>query len=200
MKKLLLVLTAVFMSNLVMSQEVSKQKEVGLVFYNFDNFGITYKTGTNHAMWRFTTLFAGNNKSEQTADSLTGNNSNLGFGVEFGREYRKAITNNFEFRYGGDISYQFSHSTTDIENGNYSTRNVSLKQTNHSPGLNLVLGFNYVIKQHVVIGFEMLPYFRYHYSKRVQYLDSSDEQTTKTIGFAWGLSSQSVLISLAYRF
>ena len=201
MKKLLLVLTVVFMSNLVMSQEVIKQKEVGLVLYdlgNLSNFGMTYKTGNNHAMWRFTTLFAGGSNSEQTVDSITGSNSNLGFGVKFGREYRKEIANNFEFRYGADISYSFSYTTS--KNAYMTYRDASNEQTTHKPGLNLVFGFNYVIKQHFVIGLEMLPYASYIYSKRKDGLNTPDELTTKTTGFSWGLSNNSVLVSLSYRF
>jgi len=40
MKKLLLVLTVVFLINPVFSQEKTKQQEVGLAFYNFNAFGI----------------------------------------------------------------------------------------------------------------------------------------------------------------
>ncbi len=203
MKKLLLVVTVIFMSNLAMSQEVVKQKEVGLAFYdlgNLSNLGITYKTGTNRAMWRFTTLFANGDNAIQTTDSITGNNSRLGFGVKFGREYRKEIANNFELRYGADIFYNFSHGAYNTESDYTNSQDISVEQTNHVGGINLILGFNYVIKQHFVIGIEMLPSVSYKYIKRIDGLDTAHEVTTKSTGFSWGLSNNSVLVSLAYRF
>lgn len=46
MRKSLLILLCLSMSYVLMAQETVKQQEIGLVFGNPDNFGLTYKTGT----------------------------------------------------------------------------------------------------------------------------------------------------------
>jgi hypothetical protein len=200
MKKLLLVLTVVFLINPVFSQEKTKQQEVGLAFYNFNAFGIVYKTGTNKSLWRFSTLVANGRNEKQTIDTTPNNNSSLGFRIQFGREYRKAISDQFEFRYGTDLFYGFSYSAEEQNSSTMSSRDFSLKTTRHTFGINLVLGFNYIIKKHIVIGAEMLPYLSYLHMKRVYDSTISGEITDTTKGFSWGFTNQSVLISLAYRF
>jgi len=89
MKKNVLILLTIIMSYTLMAQQ--KQKEVGLVFNNLNNFGLSYKTGTNKALWRFNTMFISgyNINSSSDRDSISDvNNENLfGFGISMGREF-----------------------------------------------------------------------------------------------------------------
>jgi hypothetical protein len=79
------------MSYYLMAQETVKQKEIGLVFSNLDNFGLTFKTGTDKSLWRFNTLFISGSNMDNTADSLVNNQSNMGFGVKIVKSTAKFL-------------------------------------------------------------------------------------------------------------
>ena len=109
MKKSLLILLCLSMSYYLIAQETVKQREIGLVFSNLDNFGLTFKIGTDKSLWRFNTLFITGNNMDNTSDSLVNKQNNMGFGVKIGKEYRKKIVANLELRFGADISFTYSH-------------------------------------------------------------------------------------------
>ena len=183
-----------------MAQENSKQREVGVVFSSFDNFGLTYKTGTEKSLWRFTSLLISGRNTKEVGDSLENNQNNIGFGIKFGKEYRKVIVKNLELRYGADLSFSYNHSTS--KNVDISLYNIDLvnEQTIYQPGINLVIGLNYVIKDRFVIGAELLPYFSYITGKYKRSNFRNDEIIESDIsGFLYGLSNTSALLSLSYR-
>ena len=66
MRKSLLILLCLSMSYFLMAQETVKLKEIGLVSSNLDDIVITFKTGTDKALWRFNTLFMSGDKIETT--------------------------------------------------------------------------------------------------------------------------------------
>ena len=201
MKKLVLIFITLAMSIMMVAQEKTKQKEVGLVFNNLDNFGLTYKTGTNKSLWRFNALFISGYDLDETADSLVNKQSNMGFGIKFGKEYRKVIVTNFEFRYGVDLSFTYNHTSREYDNPTAGYNNQSYERTTYEPGINLVLGFNYVINDYFVIGAELLPHFTYSTgtSKEIRsYYDMEIESDIS--GFSYGISNTSALLSLSYRF
>ncbi len=201
MKKLVLVFIALTMSVIVIAQEKSKQKEVGFIFSNLNNFGLTYKTGTEKSLWRFNTLIISGNNIDETADSLVNKQSQMGFGIKFGKEYRKVIVTNFEFRYGVDLSFTYSQSKYNYNDKSTADRDRVSEQTTYQPGINLVLGFNYVFKDQFVIGAELLPHFSYRTGKSKEYNYYSDSEIESDIsGFSYGISNTSALLSLSYRF
>ena len=191
------------MSYFLMAQAPVKQKEVGLVFSSLNNFGLTYKTGTDKSLWRFNTLLLSGRNIEYVADSSENTQNSMGFEVKVGKEYRKILAENFELRYGADLSFNYSYSkyvdaTTSV-NGFERLR----EETTYRPGVNLVLGLNYLISDKLVIGAEILPYFTYSTgtSKEKNTYSNSDEEIIKDIsGFNYGLSTSSVMLSLVYRF
>ena len=221
MKKTVMILFCLStMPFLLIAQNTVKQKEAGIVFNNLNNLkdiGLTYKTGTNKSMWRFTTLFLSGGIANQT-DQIPGRYNadhkthNFGFGLKFGKEYRKPFANNFELRYGADLSFSYSRSTinrhiTDDLVVYHSSVEESWEQM--APGVNLVFGVNYVIKKVFVIGAEILPGLKY--TTTTSTLKSYDtytlqsEKKTKSSGFSiYGFSSNSIFsavkITLAYRF
>lgn len=195
------------MAYVLTAQENSKQREVGLVFSNFDNFGISYKTGTKRAMWRYNTLLlrGNNNKEDGDFEKITRNNT--GFELKFGKEFRRDISDKLEFRFGADLSFRYRD--IKYENESKIDNVVTLKnnRTVYEPGLNLVLGFNYVVNDNIIIGAEMLPFVRYstgtsetrerNYSVNSNtYIDVDSDIS----GFSYGLSNSSVMLSVAYRF
>jgi hypothetical protein len=203
MRKLLLFSIGIAMSISIMAQEETKQKEVGLVFNSLNSFGLSYKTGSNTSLWRFNTLLISGNNTDYNADSLDRNQSNFGFSISFGKEYRKPLVENLELRYGADLSFRYNKNSNienDISIMNYDSE---FERTTYSPGVKLVFGLNYVFKNKLIIGAEILPYFSYTIGTETEdpRYDNQDVETKTDIsGFSFGLSNQSVLVSLAYRF
>jgi len=203
MRKSLLILLCLSMSYFLMAQETVKQKEIGIVFSNLDNFGLTFKTGTDKSLWRFNTLFLSGSNMDYTADSSVNKQNNMGFGIKLGKEYRKEIVKNLELRFGADISFTYSQSKSDYDDKTVDDDDRLNKQTTYRPGINLVFGFNYILNDNFVIGAELLPNFSYTTGTSVEkyyYTNNGNEVKSDISGFSYGLSNTSVLLSLAYRF
>jgi hypothetical protein len=201
MKKRLLISTLLLFTLIFTSQ--GQTHEIGTVFSDLNNFGVTYKTGTENRLWRFTALYLSRNDQKTEYDSSSTESRSFGIGAKFGYEYRILLVDNLEFRYGADLSFSFSNYKADYEQPQpyyyYSIRRTST----YTPGINLVLGFNYVIRNKLVIGIEALPYFTYSTgtttitSGSFNYNDPVIK--TKSHGINYGLSSTSVMLSLVYR-
>jgi len=197
--------TLLVFSVIFMVQGQSRQNEVGLVFSSVNSFGLTFKTGTEKGLWRFTALnLSGNNQKNDQDSSTTKNHSN-GFGVKFGYEFRKTVVGNLQFRYGADLTFSFNHFKNELDDKSVYYHNNTTESTTYSPGINLVLGFNYVFLNKFVVGIEALPYLTFSTGKitntnsTVNYT-SSLTTTTKTTGITYGLSNTSLMVSLVYRF
>ena len=215
MKKLSIVLALIFASIYLVAQENSetidsanvKVQEIGIAFSNFDNFGLTYKIGNEKSLWRFYTLYFSGDNSKRDRDYSTyitnKKDNNYGFGFKVGKEFRRIIVSNLEFRYGFDLMFDYSHEKSLIDYENYAIINSDSKTNTYSPGVDIVIGLNYVIKEKLVIGVEILPFFSYDTGKDsfINYSENSTfEQTTKISGYSYGLSNSSALLTLAYRF
>lgn len=200
MKKALLILMTLTLSISIMAQEKTKQKEIGIVFNNFDNFGLSLKTGNEKSMWRFNTLMITGRNQDEIADSTENKQKNMGFSIKFGKEYRKAIVENFEFRYGADLSFNYSKSEYENIGESFYYRSSKNKKTTYQPGINLVFGFNYVINDNIVIGAELLPHFTYITGTSTKTDYYNNEIKSDISGFSYGLSNTSALLSISYRF
>jgi len=186
-----------------MAQETVKQKEIGLAFSNLNNFGLTFKTGTDKSLWRFNTLFISGNNTETTSDSLVDKLSSDGFGIKIGKEYRKVLVDNLELRFGADLSFSYNQTKNNYEDKTINNYDWKMERTTYQPGINLVFGLNYVFNDNLVLGAEILPYFSYITGTEIsnRYYNSSDvERKSDISGFSYGLSNSSALLSLAYRF
>lgn len=186
MKKLLTIFMILAMPLFILAQENTKQKEVGLTFSSLDNFGFTYKVGTEKAMWRFGTMYT--NGQFVTIDETKPTNT-FSLGLSFGKEYRKKVAEKLEFRYGGDIS--MSSTFRKYNETNSSTLGLS-------PGINAVVGLNYIINDHLVFGAELLPGISYNYSN--QKTDNNGIITSNTYNaLSYNFSTNSAKLSLVYR-
>ena len=197
MKKFALLSTAILMALFSFAQNKSHQTEAGIVFSSLNSFGLAVKTGTDKGLWRFTALSLSGLKDVSNSDSVDIKNVNLGFQVKVGREWRTKITKTFEFRYGLDLSFSYSHSKNvrDDKSVNQSYGGGTVKSDSYIPGVNLVLGFNYVFEKVIVLGFEAMPFFNYTTGS------STDEYPKNKISnFSYGISSSSLLLSISYRF
>jgi hypothetical protein len=200
MRKLLLFISIIGLSATTFAQENPKQREVGISFRNFDSFGLTFKTGTEKSAWRFNSLLTNGTNSNNTLDSVSSKLSNFGFGVGIGKEFRKKITEHLEFRYGADVSFNYSIAKSNSNDLSYLDEDWSVIHKYYYPGINLVLGFNYLFNEKIVLGAEILPMFSYH-THINESVDVNDVLTKEsTSSFAYGLSNTSIQLSLSYRF
>lgn len=196
MKKLVLSLFAFTIAILIVAQEKPKIKEVGIVFSNLDNFGLSFKIGKEKALWRINALLISGGNSERTKDTIVSKDNSFGFGIGIGREYRKTIAKNFEFRYGADLSFSYHHQKSELKFSENSTFSTTI---HYVPRINFVLGFNYVIKEQFIIGAEILPYISYTFGSSVD--ENSTEKTeTDFSRIGYGLSNTSIMVSVGYRF
>lgn len=203
MKKLLTILLCSSISYFVSAQQITKQKELGVIFNDLNNFGLTFKSGTMNSLWRFNTLLiSGSNRSE-TSDSLTNKFKNKGIGLKFGKEFRKNIIEDLDFRYGGDVSFSYKQTTSDMNDKTINDDDRYQKSTTYEPGINLILGINYSINENVILGAEVLPGISYitgDIVEKVFYLNNGEEQKSKISGFNYGFSNTSALLTIAYKF
>ena len=199
MKKATLITAMVLFTTLGFAQE--RIKEVGLSFSNLNNFGLNYKVGTHQKLWRFNSAAGSIYNIDETY--LSSETERKGFGASFsgGREFRKNIADDFEFRYGLDLSFSFGRSKSESQQIDNPGIAYNEKQQSFSTGANAVFGINYLIKGKIVIGGELLPglsHRRNSIEKHNITTNETEEQKTSRLDFGFG--SSSVLLVLAYRF
>jgi len=184
------------------AQEKVKQKELGLVFENLNSFGITYKFGHHKSMWRLKSLYGSGHQSDYKAtdEERVGKQYTLSF--SFGKQFAKEITDKVDLIYGLDIKYSYLYNySKDVSNYNeYANREYM--EYYHAPGLNLLIGFNYIINESIIIGAELLPGCSYAFGKKTESYSNDPDRDVEfdTSQFGFNLSSSSVSVSLAYRF
>lgn len=199
MKKLILIFVVLAMPLLVIGQENSKQKEVGLIFSSLDNFGLTFRMGDTKSVWRFNALALTGNNQNEISYSSEYKVRNLGVSFRIGKECRKALVENLELRYGVDLSFGYSNYETSLDDKTINNFDMNIKRKTYEPGFNFVFGLNYVIKNQFVIGAELLPSFSYIGGTQNQYNNGTNVKADIS-GFRYGLSNTSAVVSLLYRF
>ncbi len=199
MKTIVLICTAMLLACSVKAQDTPRQHEVGLTFQNFDSFGLTYRTGTANALWRFSAFNFSmeHSKAKWDVSSNVTKYNRAGLGIAFGKEFRKSIHERFAFRYGGDIVAGFNLRSEKYSNGNPDT-DVEQKYQTFYGGFNFMVGLNYALGEKVVIGVELLPSLRYTNDTQKS-INSTSTQKTTTDGMNFGISNSSALLSLVYR-
>lgn len=195
-----------------LSPEKEKIKEVSFVFSNLQSFGFAYKMGHSKLVWRTINLsYSGSDLSSLRESNFSGEEEpsiresdikNHILVVKSGLEGRAAILRDLEFRYGFDLSFEYrkrSSKTFDIQT-EYKT---DISSTGFAPGVNFVLGFNYVIKDKLVIGAEVNPRFQYVIAEEVERYESKGEERvfkTDYSIFDASIDQSSVQLSIGYRF
>lgn len=195
MKKHSFLLIALLFPFLLSAQNI-KRNEAGIIFSSLNSFGISYKTGTDHSLWRFNTLVINGSNIEENSDSLDYKNENSGIEIKIGHEFIKPVAEKVEFRYGTDISFGYNHALYDRNDKSINDSDHSGERTTFTPGLNFVLGLNYLINDHFIVGAEILPYVHYQFGE----ITEDNDQERDISGLQYGLSNTSARISLVYRF
>jgi hypothetical protein len=203
MKKTITLSLFIILSVGLFAQEKIKQTETGFAFSNLDNFGLSLKKGSNKFMWRFNTMLCSGQKSDYLVDSTT--QSNFAIGFSLGNEFRKNMNENFEFCFGYDFGYDYQQSKSKHEYN--STYQPYKKYITNSYNFHFVLGVNYVIKNQIVVGVEILPGVVYQKTKvktgndsSSSYYGSYEREYDYSKNLNFGFSNGAARITIAYRF
>jgi hypothetical protein len=181
----------------LLAQDTTKQKEIGITFYGLNDFGLSYKVGSENALWRFQTLYLTGSFGKDERSNLEEKMQHAELGFRIGREHRTLFFDKLEWRFGWDVSFSFLYLKRDARPSGLFTSVI--KETLYQPGLNLVLGLNYLITDHIAFGVELLPGVSYGTGTRTQ--DNGDIEVEIDVSeFNIGFSSNAVLLSLNYRF
>jgi hypothetical protein len=201
MKKIILGIFCLFTSFTSVAQDSPKVQELGLVFRNLDNFGVTYRVGTEKSLWRFrATTLSGRISRSDVADTDR-SSTNHGLSVIVGREYRKALENNFEFRYGMGLGFGFQVENEEEEDLNNVGQKTEIRNFRYSPSLRFIVGVNYVVSEKWVFGAELLPFVSYQITDRTVDGTNFSEPRDESISvWTYSVSNQTVSLSVLYRF
>lgn len=204
MKKILftLIFSFIFLNSFeIIAQDAEQSRkprinEVGLTFSGLNQFGINYKLEKkNNWYWRFSSLVASGNSENNTYDSVTYHNSDNNIGFSAGIEKRIHINSDFQFKYGFGASTYLSFTKNDQD-----FRDRKQKIFSIAPGASVILGFNYLIGEHFLVSAEFAPRVYYRFRKETSQSGDDDEiiQKTNTLGFS--ANTNSISITIAYRF
>lgn len=187
------------------SQDAPKQREIGLIFTGLNSFGLTYRHGDAETLHRFRIANVVGDSENKTSDSLS--NSSRRFSVDFrvGTEFRRALDQNFTFRYGLDLGVGL-----DLRDGNNEVlfgtdRNQSGYESQlFSASFNLVLGVNYKLTDKILLGAEVLPGLTYTTGQEERTTFSTSNGTRSNLlnvsNWSYQMRLSSILLSAVYVF
>ena len=204
MKTTLLYLTIafVFLFSGLRAQDTKTVRihQLGINFSNLNSFGIHYKTGSDKTLFRVSLVTINMALSKawgREEDSVEQKSGDMGAGFMLGFEKQIPVINNLDFLWGIEIGCSYF-----FDKNNYSSSypNSETSQWAVTPGIYLVLGASYTVKEHFVFGAEITPGIWDRYSRQITKSngETKSERTMNSIGF--GFTTSSASLSIAYRF
>ncbi len=202
---ILLALVLSLGATLSAQEDSGKTREIGLMFNNLNNFGFTYRIGTEQSLWRFQgLLFSGSSNTASTSSTVNQEivnretvSNNFSARLQAGKEFRKPITKQLQARYGIDI--QTTGSILKAEEKLDGTLTSLIKTQTLGVGSNLVFGLNLLLGTDWKIGAEWLPGVTYSMEKRYT-TTSSNTTDTNLKGLVYGASIANSHLSIIYTF
>jgi hypothetical protein len=197
MKKFLpfMILFSCLSGSLTAQDNQTKIREVGVLFNNTDNFGITFKKGSEKSLFRLS-LLSMNTLSDNTkkASESYDKQRSIGFGINLGFENRKPITEKLYYYSGLDFKSSYSFNSEKL------VQTISEHKTwNFTSGIGLIIGLSYKLNSDINISAEVVPSVLYSYGEiisSVNYVTSDEVHSGVNIGFG----NQGAGITLSYRF
>jgi len=200
MKKIVVVFIAIAMSFSVKSQDVIKQKEVGISFRDLNSFGMFFKTGTSQSLWRFGAMSTSGNFQKSEYDSTEVNQNSFGLRLTAGKEFRQPVTDALSLVLGMDASGSVSVSKTDDDDVSVDNLDYNAKFKTYGVALNFILGVNYQLNEKFSLQGEIQPSVSYQMSQIERTFFNGNVEDSETTGFYYQLSNSSATLSLVYRF
>jgi len=187
-----------------MAQDSTKHREIGVATTNLEQFGFVFKTGKELSLWRFTSLFlSGNNdkNSEYSGNNTpvsTENSNSYSVGFKIGREKRTKILESLLLSCGVDASFGYSYKNDKTTTGTSSDNVIYTKTCTYQPGINLVFGFNYAIKDKLLVGAEIMPSVIFEKSN-TETMKLYKLWESKSQKIHYGLTSDYLLLSVSLK-
>lgn len=197
MRKILYVIVALlFIQYSSAAQETNSSiKELGINLSG-STFGIRYKTGNENTLFRLTLLsLRGSSYNYKSPSSNESRSNSHGLGFNFGFEKRKLISDGLNIYFGSDFLTSYQRNRSKNEYTSYSATYTDLSL---SPGLGLVLGFNYEISSRINISAEVMPSISYTFTKSTNNNDGTITKSTST-GLNYGLRTSGVNLTLSFN-
>jgi hypothetical protein len=177
----------------------------------YDTYDFTLKYGSGTSLMRISSLRVSSimyNRDYYYYNGIDTTLSNdmvtdLSFGFAIGREHRKDLSDNIELFYGLDLTFSYSKDHRDSEAYDDSSYYYLDKVISVTPGVRAVLGLNYIVKDHFVIGVEFHPGISY---SRVtdRYIRQTDTRIYYDRSYIYNYFrvnlNSTVLFTFAYRF
>jgi hypothetical protein len=174
-------------------------KQVGINFSSLNSFGLQFKTGSEKTLFRLSLLsmnLGQNSEWGRVHDSIDLKSQTAGAGIKLGFENRVPIYRKFDFIWGLEAGFNFNYQKQKNE---IPHNDLEIIEWRLGPTLNVILGANYTISDHFVIGVEITPGIQYSFgkSKQTRYYQTT-ETTISNFGFLFNNNAAS--LSFAYRF
>ena len=173
--------------------------QVGINFSNLNAFGLHYKTGNEKTLLRLSLLSMNLGTSAQWAkveDSVDVKQHNYGAGFRIGFEKKVPVVAHFDFIWGLEAGCNFNYQKMTTKDTYSDFKRTTWDIT---PLIDIVLGVNYTIADHLVLGAEITPNVHYSYGK-TKYTNVTQNLETTNSSFGFGFTNNSASLSVAYRF
>lgn len=196
MKKIKVAALSLALSCSVVAQD--KVNELGLVFSNLNDFGVTYRVGSEKSLWRFDAISIYANKNTKAFINYEELDNAYGIEVRAGKEFRVKLNDKFSLSYGADFSFGYEY-TIDGKDYIVYQNDIINEYRKFLPGFNLIIGVNYDITDKISAGAELLPGGKYHFGKYSN-IQNAVKTTADYSGFQSGINNKAVEFSLRYKF
>jgi hypothetical protein len=207
MKKNLISILAILITLPFMGQgqDLPKQREIGLIFTGLNSFGLTYRQGDAKGLHRFRIANIVGDSYNRTSDSLSNNSQRFSVDLRVGAEHRKALNENFTFRYGLDLGVGLDLRDESNEALFGTNRSESSSESQlFSAGFNMVLGVNFQLTDKILLGAEVLPGLTYTtgQEERTTFSTGNGTRSNQFIVSNWSYQMRlsSILLSAVYIF
>ena len=173
------------------------------MFSSFDNFGLTYKTGSEKTLLRLSLLFLDlqhDNQYGRQEDSIDSKYQSYGAGFRVGFERRAPVFAKLDFIWGIEAGCNYNYQQQKRNESHYSYYyNYEMVNWSVTPLVCVVLGVRYTILDHLVLGAEISPGIMYSFGKvKTTNSNSTVEETVSSVRF--NLSNGTAGLTVAYRF
>lgn len=184
------------------SQSTPNIKELSLVFQNVNQFGLTYKTGNENALWNIGGLSALGKYSSNHRSQYDETDHILAISLMLGREFRKNLAPRLNMVYGIDLIFTYFILTDDSKyKPPFVNQDEEIKWLKYSLGLAFNFGANYEINQRFLIGIVMnIPSITLSFETVEGKIGNSDIYKTDDKTINYGLSNYNSSLILSFRF
>lgn len=185
-------------------QEEAIVKEIGLTTSNLNNFGFTYRKGKENRVFRINAISTSLGEDERIFETNVTNKteySDFGFRISIGKEWRSTVKEKLEMRYGLDLGYRYSTSKQEVLDDITQTQVITETINKYnSAGINMVIGFNFLLSDGFLLGGEILPGYSFYNTNSTVKTFEIETSSRDDSGSGFGFSTSGVRLSFLYRF